>query len=285
MSAAVQSRMGTIEEYQLKLEEMYDKHQLMPRVRQWFKERTDIPFATAMRNAGIPEKFGFDLLAQIAVHKRANVPTLVGCLRRHCDTAQEVADLLEVAVNANFLMFQFSQTRRGAEGEFVVVYDISPELQRALDVFQYPLPMVVEPLPVEDNLSTGYLSSRGSVILRDNHHDGDVCLDHLNRMNRVRLSINRDVARTIQNKWKGLDKKDPDETYEDYTRRQKAFDKYCRVADQVCDILVNAGNELHLTHAFDFRGRTYCRGFHVTYQGTDWNKAMLELSDREMIEE
>lgn len=275
MSAAV--KMGTIEEYQLRLEELYDKHQLLPRVRKTFQENRAIPFKLAMERAGIPEEFGFDLLAQIAVHKRANVPTMVGCLRRHCDTDQEVCDLLERAVKCNFLMYE--------GGTFIVYYDIHPDLQAELDKFQYPLPMVVEPAPIKDNLDTGYLTQRGSVILRNNHHDGDVCLDHLNRMNKVRLSINLDVATTIQNKWRGLDKKHPDETYDDYKKRLKAFEKYSSVAETVIGIMVDAGNVLRLTHAFDFRGRTYCRGFHVTYQGTDWNKAVLELADKEHIEE
>ena len=276
---------GTIEEYQLKLEELFDKHQLMPKVRAWFKERKDLPFAIAMQNAGIPEDFGFDVLAQIAVHKRANVSTMVGCLRRHCDTAQEVADLLEKAVNNHFLKFEVNHKKKNPEGEFIVHYEISPELQRALDMFQYPLPMVVTPKTLTDNLSSGYLTGKASVILRDNHHDKDVCLDHLNRMNSIELSINQEVATNVKNHWKGLDKKNEDETHEDYNKRQKAFDKYSRVADHVINLMVKSGNNLYLTHAYDKRGRTYCRGFHVSYQGTDWNKAVLELSHHERIEE
>src|SRR5690606_15354988 len=133
------------------------------------------------------------------------------------------------------------------------------------------------PLPLKDNLSTGYLTGKASVILRDNHHDGDVCLDHLNRMNSIQFSINQEVATNVKNHWKGLDKKNEDETYNDFNKRQKAFDKYSRVADHVINILMKAGNNLRLTTAYDKRGRTYCRGFHITYQGTDWNKAVLEL--------
>jgi hypothetical protein len=277
MSAAQQQQMVTREEYQKKLEELYDKHQLMPRVRKYFQERTDIPFKLAMQSAGIDEDFGFDMLAQIAVHKRADVSTLVGCLRRHCDTDQEVANSLEIAVKKNFLMFN--------QGIFIVQYDIPLELQQELDRFQYPLPMVCEPALVEDNLDTGYLTQRGSIILKNNHHAGDVCLDHINRMNRIQLSINERVARTIQNKWKHLDKKKDDESFDDWKKRRKAFEKYQSVAEGIIALLVRAGNVLRLTHAYDKRGRTYCRGFHITYQGTDWNKAVLELANREVIEE
>lgn len=272
-----EKQLGTVEEYQLRLEALYDKHQLMPRVRKYFREKKDIPFLEFMKKLEIPEDFGWDMLAQIAVHKRCDVPTMVGCLRRHYDTAQEVANYLERAVRANFLMFQ--------DGTFIVAYEIPQDLQRELDMFQYPLPMVVEPRVLEDNLSTGYLTGRGSVILRDNHHDGDVCLDHLNRMNRVALSVNAKVARTVQCKWKGLDRKKEDETWEDFQQRQRAFDKYCRVADRVISIMEAAGNTFYLTHKYDKRGRTYPQGFHINPQGTDWNKAVVELADREPIEE
>lgn len=275
--SATAKQLGTFEEYQLKLEELYDKHQLMPRVRKYFKEKKDVPFAEFMAKLDIPEDFGWDMLAQIAVHKRCDVPTMVGCLRRHCETAQEVADLLERAVRANFLMYQ--------DGTFIVAFEIPQDLQRELDMFQYPLPMVVEPKEVTDNLSTGYLTGKGSVILRDNHHDEDVALDHLNRMGRVALSINTDVAKSIQNKWKGLDKKKEDETWDDFQQRQKAFDKYCKVADHVIGIMVNAGNSFYLTYKYDKRGRSYPQGFHINPQGTDWNKAVIELSNREPIEE
>lgn len=273
MSAAV--KMGTMQDYQLKLEELFDKHQTLPRVRQYFQERKDVPFAAAMRTARIPEEFGFDMLAQIAVHKRANVPTMVGCLRRHCKTDQEVCDLLERAVKGNFIRYE--------NGTFIVGYEIDPQLQDELDKFQYPLPMVVEPAPLKNNLDTGYLTQKGSVILRNNHHKEDVCLDHLNRMNRVKLSINLDVANTIQNKWKGLDKKQEDESWDDYKKRRKAFEKYCSVADTVIGIMVKAGNCFSFTHRYDKRGRTYCMGFHLTTQGTDWNKAVLELAHKEHL--
>jgi len=39
-----------------------------------------------------------------------------------------------------------------------------------------------------------------------------------------------------------------------------------------------------MTHRYDKRGRVYCMGYHVNYQGTPWNKAVIELADKEMIQ-
>lgn len=264
--------------HQKELEELYDKNQLMPRVRQAFRDFKRLDFAKAIREANLPEKFGFDLLANMAVHKRATVPTLVGCLRHHFEgNDQATANALELALAARLVDYS------SRNQVFIVLYGILQKLQEELDRFQYPLPMVVRPEPLEDNLDTGYLTQRSSVILRDNHHEDDVCLDHLNRINRTRFSLNLDVAKTIQNRWKRLDRKKADETWEDWQKRRKAFEKYDAVAKDIIALLLKEGNEIYLTHRYDFRGRTYCMGFHITYQGTDWNKAVLELADKEVL--
>ena len=266
-------------EHQRELEELYDKNQLMKRIREAFKACESVPFAAQMADAGIDERFGFDLLAHMAVRKRADVPTLIGCLRHHCESDQEVAYQLERAVAIDLVDYSVR------EKLFIVCYEISPELQAELDRFQFPLPMVVPPLPVQSNLDTGYITERASVILRNNYHEDDVCLDHINRLNKTSLSLNLDVARTIQNKWRGLDKQKPDESWQDFQRRRKAFNKYDRVAKDVISLLLQEGNQIYLTHRYDKRGRTYCVGFHINYQGTDWNKAIIEFSHKELVED
>lgn len=37
------------------------------------------------------------------------------------------------------------------------------------------------------------------------------------------------------------------------------------------------------SHKYDRRGRTYAVGYHVNSQGTDYNKSVLELSRKEII--
>jgi DNA-directed RNA polymerase len=43
------------------------------------------------------------------------------------------------------------------------------------------------------------------------------------------------------------------------------------------------GNRFWLTHKYDKRGRTYCQGYHVSYQGNDYNKACIEFADGEPL--
>ena len=177
-------------------------------------------------------------------------------------------------------LIDFDTNRR----EFVVVFGISEDVQEELDRYQFPLPMVVEPQPIRNNMDTGYILGRGSVILRNNHHSDDVNLDHLNRVNQIPFTINFDTATMVKNQWRNLDKRKEGETDADFSARKRAFEKYDRVAHDVMDKLVQHGNRLFMTHKYDKRGRTYCQGYHINYQGTSWNKAVVQLAEKEMVD-
>lgn len=265
-------------ELQKQLEREYSNNQLMRRMRKEFNDCKSPDFVAYFEHKQWDVDFCIDAMVQIALHKRADLPTMIGTLRHHCATAQDVANgLLNLAI-ADIMDWV-------PELEiFVVKFGISEDIQHEIDKYQYPLPMVVEPKHLKNNLSSGYLTTNGSLILKKNHTDDDVCLDHINRMNRVRLSINPDTVLMVQNKWKGLDKIKDGETHEDFEKRKRAFEKYQRTAYEVMDILYAAGNEFFLTHKYDKRGRTYAQGYHVNYQGTPWNKAVLEFAEKEYIQ-
>lgn len=264
---------------QLTFEELYDKNQLMKRLRAEFNVEE---VHTQCERAEIPLGFGIDLLAQMVLHKRANVDVLIGILYRHFEDQenpfQSCADALIKAMEFDFVDYSdIGQT-------FIIRNDIDPNVQEDLDRFQYPLPMLVTPLPLNQNNQSGYLKVQGSVILRDNYHEDDVCLDHINRVNRVMLTINTDTATLIKNKWRNLDKQKPGEEWQDFQKRKNAFQKYDKTSRDVIDHLVLMDNEFYLTHRYDKRGRTYCQGYHVNYQGTAWNKAVVEFAHQEICQ-
>lgn len=264
--------------HQIELERLFNKNQLIPRIRREFQECEQFNFTEYMEKCGIPVGFGLDLLVQMVLHKRASLTTLIGCLRHHFQDSQLTADMIYQAA-AHDLVDYNTQLR-----VFIVRYDISDEVQEELDRFQFPLPMVVKPEKVRNNRSTGMLTSGGSIILRNNHHNDDVCLDHINRVNSIRFVINTDTARMVKNTWRNLDKPKKGETTEDFNKRKKAFEKYDRTAKDVIDLLVKEGNEFYLTHKYDKRGRIYCQGYHVTYQGAPWNKAVIEFAEQETVQ-
>ena len=264
-------------DHQLELERLYSKNQLMYRLRTEFTTCKEFDFSEYIESKGIDLSFGINVLVQMALHKRATLPVLAGVMRKHMDSAQETVAELHKCAEADLVDWHDSL------GQFVAKFLISEDVQEELDRFQYPLPMIIEPFELKSNLDTGYLLGKGSVILRDNHHEEDVCLDHLNRLNKLKLCINHDTALMIKNQWRGLDKIKAGETPADFERRKKQFEKYDRTAKDVIDLLTQEGNEFYLTHKYDKRGRTYCQGHHITYQGTPWNKAVIQFANTEIV--
>lgn len=268
-------------EHQIHLEKLYNKNQTLQRVRQEFEE-SDLDWVGYFKQQHIDEEFGFSLLVQMALHKRATFPTMVGILRHHYEpsknASQLAADMLHKCVLADLVDWS------PVTEQFIVRYTVTEDVQHDLDRYQYPLPMVVPPKMVRDNSDTGYFTSRNSIILRKNHHEDDVCLDHINKVNRIKFVINDDVATMIANRWKNLDKPKVGETKDDFQRRIKAFAKYDRTAKEVIRLICAYGKEFYLTHKYDKRGRIYCQGYHINYQGAPWNKAVIELAQKELVE-
>lgn len=269
-------------DHQIELERLFNKNQTLSRIRKEFAECKEFSFINYLAANSIPEEFGLDLLVQMALHKRTTLPTLAGILRRHYDgyanASQLTVDMIEKCIEAQLVVWN------EAAQQLVVVFVISDDVQADLDRFQFPLPMVIPPRKVRDNRDTGYFTSRNSIILRKNHHDDDVCLDHINRVNRIAFSIDYDTAHMIANRWRHLDKPKPGESQEEFQKRVKAFNKYDRTAKEVIDTILRYGNEFYLTHKYDKRGRVYCQGYHINYQGAPWNKAVIELAHREFVD-
>lgn len=269
---------STLLEHQMELERLYNKNQLIPRIREEFLNESAGSFVDYIQSKGIPINFGIDLLVQMALHKRTTLPVLVGLLNKHFNDAQTTADMLLKAAEADLVDWN------PAYKQFIVRFTISDDVQDEIDKYQFPLPMVVEPKELKKNTDSGYYLTKSSVILKNNHHNEDVCLDHLNRMNSIKFTINTDTATMIKNKWRNLDKAKPGESRADYQKRVKAFNKYNRTAHDVIAQITQHGNVFHLTHKYDKRGRVYCQGYHVNYQGTAWNKAVVELVKKETVD-
>jgi hypothetical protein len=269
-------------QHQRELELLYSKNQTLSRIRKEFTDCQQFNFEAYLEHHQIPVDFGLDVMVQMALHKRTTFPTLAGILRRHYDgyanPSQLTANMLEHCVKARIVIWDPTTE------QFIVMFNITDEVQRDLDRYQYPLPMVVPPLRVMDNRDTGYFTHRSSILLRKNHHDDDVCLDHINRVNRIPFVINYDTAHMISGAWRNLDRPKPGETQADYDKRVKAFEKYDASSKDVIAKLLAYGNEFYLTHRYDKRGRVYCQGYHVNYQGAPWNKAVIELANKEFVE-
>lgn len=142
---------------------------------------------------------------------------------------------------------------------------------------QYLPPMVCEPLELVNNFSSGYLTHNDSLILGGpiNHHDGDICLDVLNTMNKIPLKLDLEFLCTL----------DEQPTFDlDTPEKAKQWSNFVKQSYTFYDLMQSQGNEFYLTNKVDKRGRIYAQGYHITTQGTPFKKAMLELVTEEYIE-
>lgn len=263
---------------QIELEKLYDKHELIPTLRSELED-SGFDFKDFFETANVPYEFGISLLVQLMIHKRCNPETMIGIMRAKAKTTQEAADLIMVCVRIGCVHYEESVNMLMSK------FTVSSDLQYRLDQFQYPLPMVIPPEPVKKNSDIGYLTRKGSIILKDNFHTDDVCLEIINKMNSVPLTINKHTAVMVKNKWRNLDKRKPSESNEDFQKRRKAFEKYDSVSRETINKIFGESSIFYLTHAYDKRGRMYCQGHHINYQGTDWNKAIVEFAEEEIIYE
>lgn len=140
---------------------------------------------------------------------------------------------------------------------------------------QYLPPMVCEPLELVHNYSGAHLTHSDSLILgQGNHHDGDICLDVLNIMNRVRLSLDIEfLCKVEEEPTFALDTPEKIEQWKRFKVQSYRF----------YDLMQSQGNVFHLTHKVDKRGRIYAQGYHINTQGTSFKKAMIELADMEYV--
>lgn len=233
----------------------------------------------------ITREFIEDVLVHLIQAKRTTVPALAGMLRfhfaRHVDAYQRVATAVAGMIATQLVGFDYQRM------QVVIRYDVSEQTHNLLRQYMYLPPMTIPPLDLRDNgknRGSGYITQKhDSLLLQDNHHDGELCVDHLNACNRVPLSINEDMVKSMRNSWKNIEKQKPDETFEEYQKRLKAFEKYENDSFLVMALMLEMGNKFYLTHKYDKRGRTYAQGYQINTQGNCWNKAVVELANKEKV--
>ena len=146
----------------------------------------------------------------------------------------------------------------------------------------------------------------GSLILGNhiNHHDEDICIEHLDRMNAVPLQLNTALLDAYQEKPKlSLAEKDAlmpayvrecfNENPEQYKRiyaehwetyKQKIqWEKFVEESAAKYAEVIDRGNLFYLHHKYDKRGRTYAQGYHIDTQGASFKKAIVQLANTECI--
>ena len=189
------------------------------------------------------------------------------------EAIQTVAEVVSVLCLTD--AFDITKADRMASLYIVSNIKLSDELMVFIQQSEYLPPMVCEPLELHGNYDSGYLSHKDSLILgKGNHHDGDICLDVLNTMNRVALKLDLGF----------LDSVEEQPTFElDTPEKREAWGTFKDQSREMYKLMVNLGNEFYLTHKYDKRGRIYAQGYHISTMGSAYKKSCIELSNEEIV--
>lgn len=267
---------NTIED-QIELEQLFNKNQTIKRL---VKEYNIKPIQNIASKANLDINFVLHMLAHICIHKQANISTMVGLLKNHFNSLQECADALYKAAEYDLINWY---SEREMFGENI---PMKSSVMEEINKYQFPLPLIIPPKKVKRNKDTGYYSEfteYGSIILNGQYHENDVNLDHINRINSVKLSINSAIAHKIKNNWKNINAKKNGESDNDYKKRLKNFHKYNQATYDIINGMVMLGNCIYISNKYDKRGRCYAVGYHINPQGNCWNKATIEFYNKEKI--
>jgi len=205
------------------------------------------------------------------------------------------AELLAVLCETD--AFDITKASKMASLMVVSRIPLSEELLTYIEESTYLPPMACEPLPLTHNYSSGYLTHNDSLILGSgNQHDGDLCLDVLNTMNKVALKLDIDFLSQVEeeanisldsikeaatSKGERISEATAQERYRLAVENWSAFKVQ---SYKFYYLMQSQGNRFHFCWKVDKRGRIYSCGFHLNPQGTAFKKASLEFAEEEFVD-
>ena len=248
---------------QMELETLTDKNQLLPTIRTQFL--SDETVTTLL--ADVNYDLAIEVLTKLVLYKRADPSMMVGLVwRKSNKDINLILSLMDSLVAKELVIWDETIC------QFITKFTLPIDIKDKCDSYGYPLPMLVEPLRVMTNKQDGYLmNSSHNIMLNAVSHD-DVNLEHINRVNSVKLMINKEIFLNMENHW-------TTESGENRANFER-FNHYCK---QTCQFLLDNGGEFYLTHKFDYRGRCYDVGYYINSQGDDYQKYLIQLSKEEVI--
>ena len=198
-------------------------------------------------------------------------------------SVQKIAKIIFYCASKNYLTLVEGKSNY----QLLTKFKFNKETQAKVDKFKYLNPMLVQPLKVNqknNNRGSGQLTiASDSLILGGVYHNNCICTDTLDYLNNVCLELNEEVIRTYRNEWKDLESPKDNETQSDYEKRVASFEHYEKGCYQTFAEMISNDNTFWLTHKYDKRGRVYCQGYYISYQGNSYAKAILQFKNKERI--
>lgn len=192
-------------------------------------------------------KLGIAISAMVSLYRRLPLEALVNLFRH--EEAQTIASTAEALVMGRWIFWD-------PEREEFVTSRLPVQLEKEVFNKRYPMPMVCHPKYLEEETDSPYLTEPKSQSVLGEYSDQTTNLATLNILNNIPLRINKHVA-----------KQAPDPFKDDDKFRRDSAEVFKHIEDET----------FYLTWQFDFRGRVYCRGYHVNPQGDDFHKHVIQF--------
>ena len=194
-----------------------------------------------------------------------------------------IAELLVHLARNNLIVIQsIGSTGEGAKyGKeslaVVSTLELPPALQEYIERSAFLLPMLVPPNIVKRNNQSGYLTFNSPVTL-NGRINGQTALDVINTLNQTPLRIDPEFVELVDER-NNKPLTDPDKRKSWFRFRDETVMKVDLILHQT-----KGKGTIFFDHKFDVRGRGYCHGYHLNYQGNAYRKAMIEFDTQEFID-
>jgi len=184
-------------------------------------------------------------------------------MKTKLDRLQTIAEVIAVVGNTGLIRI----TKMGRGRSILVDTEYTLEGIPVMDKHEI---VMTPPQPITEN----FTDEEGSMFLGShfNFHKGEICLDHLNRMNSVQLKLNIPFLCQVE--------ETPKKTITTY-EQQEQWDAFAK--ESKSKYLGINTKPFHQLHKYDARGRCYAVGYHVNYQGSSFKKAIIQLANAEIL--
>lgn len=212
------------------------------------------------------------IFTAVLVHEKLTYQAIVGMLNHKIpmddliDRVKTIAEVVAIISKSGLIKIN----RRGS-GKYIMIttdYTLNEEIPC---VDKHGL-TINRPQPVESNFD----ENQGSMILGSslNFHKGNLCLDHINRMNKIPFKLNKEFFKLYE--------ETPKHTL-DTIEKQQQWDTFVKDSSKKYLELIGSDNRCYLNHKYCTRGRTYAVGYHINTQGSSYKKAIIQLANKEYL--
>lgn len=201
------------------------------------------------------------------------VSMMAGYLGEDMNAVKTAAEILVLMADADLCDIYPA----GNQGKSIAIgrkFNMSRETQNVMKRIHYPLPMVCKPKEIISGLDRSHLNGDSSLILGKEHqHEEYLCIDVVNKLNGIELSLDEYVLEYSEQPSKELDTPEKQDQFNDLNQQ----------STEIYQEMLDYGNEFYLTWKYDFRGRLYSSGYHIQIQSYDYKKALINTTNKRII--